>query len=326
VPEDEEGAVAAPMSNTFTTTDPELAHAMMCAAYTDNRLRVSGDTTDFQLRHTRWELGRVAVDELSNTLIVDMDVRPANAVWVTRVVRSTMEVEVDRVTRCYGPGDVFVGAPPAAHHHTRFRGCAVVTIGFGENVFSEVTGEETFDPMSRLRLDPMPTGRARAWRQTVDFVTRTVLNNGDAAANPLIVGTAQRLLAVTALHGYGIEPAEKAGTRRDATPASVRRAVAFIEANPDLDISVADIARAAHVSVRALQLAFRRHLDTTPLRYLRRVRLDLAHADLQAARPDDGTTVTDVALHWGCADLSRFAADYRAVYAEHPHMTLRRGT
>ncbi|MFI6180577.1 hypothetical protein ACIA8R_33925 [Nonomuraea sp. NPDC051191] len=45
----------------------------------------------------------------------------------------------------------------------------------------------------------------------------------------------------------------------------MRRAIAYLEAQPDQDITVADIAAAAHVTVRAVQLAFRRHLDTTPL-------------------------------------------------------------
>ena len=42
---------------------------------------------------------------------------------------------------------------------------------------------------------------------------------------------------------------------------------------------------AAHVTIRAVQLAFRRHLDTTPADYLRRVRLDRARHDLIAADP-----------------------------------------
>ena len=59
----------------------------------------------------------------------------------------------------------------------------------------------------------------------------------------------------------------------------------FIEENAHADITVADIAAAASVTVRAIQLAFRRHLDTTPLEYLRRVRLGHAHRDLLAADP-----------------------------------------
>jgi transcriptional regulator GlxA family with amidase domain len=111
--------------------------------------------------------------------------------------------------------------------------------------------------------------------------------------------------------------------RVDATPTTLTRAIAFIDANPDLDIGVVDIARAAHVTVRAVQLAFRRHLDTTPMAYLRRVRLDRAHEQLRAASPDDGTTITQVAARWGYPDPSRFTARYRRAYGQPPSHTLR---
>ena len=74
-----------------------------------------------------------------------------------------------------------------------------------------------------------------------------------------------------------------AAGRRDAHPDTLRRAISFIETNPDVDLTITGIARAACVTPRALQLAFRRHLDTTPLGCLRRVRLDRARAGLRAA-------------------------------------------
>jgi transcriptional regulator GlxA family with amidase domain len=102
----------------------------------------------------------------------------------------------------------------------------------------------------------------------------------------------------------------------------VQRAVGFIEANADIDITIADIARAAGVTARAVQLAFRRHLDITPAGYLRRVRLDQAHRELQAADPDHGS-VTAVAYRWGFSSPSRFASYYRRAYGVPPSHTLR---
>lgn len=81
--------------------------------------------------------------------------------------------------------------------------------------------------------------------------------------------------------------------------------------------------RAAHVSVRALQLAFRRHLDTTPMAYLRRVRMDRVRADLTAADPAS-TSVTTVTARWGFYAAGRFSADYRSAFGEYPRDTLRR--
>jgi AraC-like DNA-binding protein len=103
---------------------------------------------------------------------------------------------------------------------------------------------------------------------------------------------------------------------------TVQRAVSFIEANADIDITIADIARAAGVTARAVQLAFRRHLDITPAGYLRWVRLDRAHRQLQAADPDHDS-VTAVAYRWGFSSPSRFATYYRQAYGVPPSRTLR---
>jgi AraC-like DNA-binding protein len=74
--------------------------------------------------------------------------------------------------------------------------------------------------------------------------------------------------------------------------------------------------------MRAVQLAFRRHMDTTPMTYLRRVRLDHAHRELMAADPAE-QTVTGIAYRWGFPSPSRFATYYRDVYGVLPGRTLR---
>jgi len=107
-------------------------------------------------------------------------------------------------------------------------------------------------------------------------------------------------------------------------PASVRRAERYIEENAVKAIGLADVASAAGVSARALQLAFRRFRDTTPMAHLRALRLDLARSELARAGQDGGS-VTSVANAHGFGSLSRFAADYRARFHEQPSETLRRG-
>jgi anti-anti-sigma factor len=107
-----------------------------------------------------------------------------------------------------------------------------------------------------------------------------------------------------------------------AASETVGRAAAFIEERARDDIGVADIAAAAFVTVRAVQLAFRRYLDTTPLGYLRRIRLERAHQELTEADPDR-TTVTAIAADWRFTNASRFSAHYRAAYGIPPTQTLR---
>lgn len=111
---------------------------------------------------------------------------------------------------------------------------------------------------------------------------------------------------------------------RDDLPATVALALDFVARHADLPITPAGIAAHVPVSRRALELAFRDHLATSPAAYLRRYRLARVHAELAAAAPGDGTTVTEVAARWRFPSSSRFAASYREVYREHPSRTLRR--
>ena len=123
---------------------------------------------------------------------------------------------------------------------------------------------------------------------------------------------------------HDTRPAASARARLTyAASGTVGRAVAFVEERARDDIGVADIAAAAFVTVRAVQLAFRHYLDTTPLAYLRQVRLERAHHELMEADPDR-TTVTAIAADWRFTNASRFSAYYRAAYGVPPTETLRR--
>ena len=106
-------------------------------------------------------------------------------------------------------------------------------------------------------------------------------------------------------------------------PAAVRRAAAFIDAHAGEPVTLAEIAAAAGVSSRAVRTGFRRHLGITPSGYLRRVRLEGAHADLAAATPASGITVQAVARRWGWLSRAQFAAAYRQRFGVTPSDTLR---
>jgi transcriptional regulator GlxA family with amidase domain len=179
-------------------------------------------------------------------------------------------------------------------------------------------------PVRFTGYDAISLKAAQAWRRTSAYARDTMLDLPDTAATRLVVSSVVRLLVTAALAAFPnnalTEPTIE--DRHDGHVATLRRAVAFIDDNAHRDITIADIAAAAHVTVRAVQLAFRRHMDTTPMTYLRRVRLDHAHRELTAADPTE-QTVTGIAYRWGFPSPSRFAAYYRDVYGVLPGHTLR---
>ena len=101
-------------------------------------------------------------------------------------------------------------------------------------------------------------------------------------------------------------------------PRTLRRAQEHIHANFAAPITVTDVAAAAGASVRRVQEAFAEHLDTSPMAYLRTVRLDHCRRVLSEGRG----TVTDVAQECGFTHLGRFSAAYRERFGELPSQTL----
>jgi AraC-like DNA-binding protein len=184
-----------------------------------------------------------------------------------------------------------------------------------------LTGIEAAD--LRFRGGPA-LAQARWWQPIAGLVHRELTAPDSTARDPLVnqelINTVVAAVLVsfpnTALtRGYVPGPG-------DVRPAAVRRAVAFIDAHASLPLTASDIADAAGTTPRALRAGFRRHLDTTPSAYLRRVRLAAVHADLQAADPGSGATVAQIALRWGFRNPARLAVEYRQAYGQPPERTL----
>lgn len=102
----------------------------------------------------------------------------------------------------------------------------------------------------------------------------------------------------------------------------MKRAMEIIKSQFYLDLTLADIARAAGASPRALQYSFKNAYNLTPMQMLRLERLRWARHLLLAPGPHQ--TVTQIALDLGFQHLGRFAQEYREAFGETPNQTLSR--
>jgi len=263
-----------------------------------------------------------AVLTLEGSADLTITVRNPRGWVVGSVLQGRIDIREDGTSHPVSTGDVYLvcgGAPVRMRYRlTRVR-LKLVAIPY--QVMRQLGG-----PPVGVRSGQSSTSSvwdARAWRRLVSEAER-MMADPLMAGSPLVGDSLARLLAgtaITLLTGPPTAPPQ-AGEHRH-WPATVERAVDFIESGADLQLDVGDIARAADVTPRALQLSFRRHLGTSPMAYLRRIRLELARSDLKDAVPGDGTTVTSVAAKWGFSQLGRFAASYRAAFHESPKDTLR---
>jgi AraC-like DNA-binding protein len=117
----------------------------------------------------------------------------------------------------------------------------------------------------------------------------------------------------------------EAAADQTIAPFFVRRVEQFIEEHARDDIALTDLMGIAGVSTRALQMGFRRFRNTTPMAYLRAVRLELARIDLANAA-QRGASVAAVANAHCFGHLGRFARAYQTRFGELPSETLYRGS
>ena len=196
------------------------------------------------------------------------------------------------------------------------------------------------EPQMRLQLEAMlnrpvrkrimfdrefslSTTAANDWYQLVRLLAREVGQPGGLLNHRLAVGNLQLLLIQGLLqiqpHNY-TEALTESGSA--ASAAAARRAIDLMHAHPENPWSTAELARATGVSARALQRAFERSDQPSPMIYLRRLRLHRVQAELAANSPES-VTVTMVAGRWGFVHLGRFASQYRQMFGETPSETLR---
>jgi AraC-like DNA-binding protein len=169
---------------------------------------------------------------------------------------------------------------------------------------------------------PLQAGAAQDWVRLVLMVHRQLEGPDSLMEHPLVwdplVESLIHGLLLVADHPYRQALAARAAPGR---PGAVRDAIDIIEAAPHLPLTTSTLAKQCHVSVRALQKGFRRHLGMSPMAYLRVVRLRRAHRDLRSADPAR-VSVAYIAHRWGFTHLGRFAAAHKTMFGETPLQAL----
>ncbi|CAN5162938.1 AraC family transcriptional regulator [soil metagenome] len=177
------------------------------------------------------------------------------------------------------------------------------------------TGRRDLRFASRLSLD---TAALRPWLQQIGALVTSAASM-DRFAQPSVATTEmERLLVALLAAGQPVSHESFAGGA--AAAGYVQRAEDWLHAQADEAVTLGEIAAAAGVPVRTLLEGFNRLRGTSPVRYLRDLRLDRARSRLMLG---DGP-VARVAFDAGFAHLGRFSAIYQGRYGEAPSATLRR--
>lgn len=310
---------------TLCSRDVDEAQTVGGAIYYPHHVDVLGQTADFSMHIDAAQLGPVTMGWLSYDTEVQIGTGALTTAYHVNVpVRGELKTGsgVDRAIATATRAAVYRCDRPTVMRGWRDDRCRMLAVKISrpalEEQLSTLLNRPVEGPIQfALPLD-LTEARAQQWWT---FLRDLATQSGDSDAlsrHPMmadsLAGSVMTGLLLAARHNYREELDADA---LPARPATIQRAVDYIEEHLAEPLDVATIAKHVRLSVRSLQEGFQSSLGTTPMRYVRDLRLRRTRRDLVNADPAcDG--VAQIAMRWGFTHLGRFAGQYRDAFGESP--------
>jgi AraC-like DNA-binding protein len=315
----------------FATSDPDEAVTEATRVLAPHQMDVWGDHTRFRARGSRAILKDTSVCHINYESQLGFHIAPQN--MFTAVV---LPLSGDTAIS-YGRGDEFdvpLGSIAVVPSGCRLEfQCATAfsmlivhaqTSALSAGLRRIAPEIDTDD----LRFDPVVAADG-AIPGTFFGLSSMLVGIVDQYKSPsLIPSTVVDTMSAQVISTFllGLPHSRTAQMLRNRNPISrrvIKLAVDMVVADEYAQYSVSDIATSLGISLRSLEMGFRKELGCTPYEYVRKFRLQRAYDQLCHAHSGDGTTVTDVAMRWGFNHAGRFASLFRRVYGVAPSAMLR---
>ncbi|ORV46196.1 hypothetical protein AWC00_04525 [Mycobacterium conspicuum] len=302
---------------------------MQSSAYWWPEIGPLGATNSFSMTHRMRRLGPITVldvDFPDNVWVNGGELRPHY--HVTLPVAGSSAATDGSLSLAAEPGTVAVYRPEGTAGVDGYVGrllAVMIDRHAVEDALADALGRSLTSQIDFEPIIQTASQAVRSWVAMVSVFTEQLFRPQSVLHEPMVgmpfAESVVRGLLLMANHRYRTT---LAGEAPEPSPRAIGAAIDVIEAEPDRPWTVSTLAARCCVSVRSLQHGFQRHLGTTPMAYVREVRLRRAHQNLLESDPSTAT-VAAVAYRWGFSNLGRFAAAHAARYREPPVQTLRRG-
>lgn len=314
----------------FASRDPAATQAHLTDLFGPHVMELPEGARGFEAYQYGSEVSSVAVHRVTYGAVA-VDVRPeplADRVLVVQPLRGLVGVSsgaVGVVASAQLPAVLDAGKRYRVHWS---KHSVVRKVSFDRAMVTEVAAELRGVPVGQVNVEfgqntPASARAVTAWSRIADLVSGQLAGGGADAFGPLARSQLAKAAVATLLDAYPDAMRTRYAEQRPGwvAPRGVERAVRYIEQNAQDPVRLHDIAHDAGLSPRALQVAFRRYHDVTPMAFLRSVRVRRAYAELVAADPE-ATTVAAVAAKWGFFNPGRFASECRAAFGRYPRDVL----
>lgn len=317
---------AYPLIRSRSTTE---ARDLVGRALSPHHLQVRTQARSFEARHNQIRLQQTAINVLSYGAEVEIDPGERGDYYLLQLpLQGRARVCCNEQEAWIHPEMMSVLQPRARTRMVWSSDCTMIMLQVPSQTV-RAAWQAGDGPLPALRLTRSRQDPAvAAWWQAVGDMTRNLHHHGAQwLRHPAAFAAMEGFL----ISGLDLLRPEGAATPPTAAPlgqadnSRLQRAVDHIHDHSHESLTLAAIAAAACMSPRALEAAFRRRYDSTPLAYARSVRLERVREALQqAARAGHPASVTDIALQHGFIHMGRFAAYYKQRFGCSPSASLRR--
>ncbi|MFD1747555.1 AraC family transcriptional regulator [Rhizobium helianthi] len=308
-----------------TGTQTERLARLLSATDNDFQVQMEGEELSYDIQSVRvpaFALIESHIDGRLECLLNDTSDRLF--IFLPQEGRCIFHVKDQEIAA--GP-NIIVIAPARSLSRITYDGLRrhlVVEVSFRElrRRLAQTLERSIHDPINFQITLPLDSVSGRALAHLVSLFRLGLLETAQLQSSPLsfasLRDSLQHFLLEQVWHNYSDSMDRSTQT---AMPKHVERAIAFMQANLAKVLTVEDIAAAVNVSPRTLQQSFKQFKDVTPMAYLKELRMQAVHRELEWAQP--GVSVSEVTRRWGFTHLGRFAAEYRERFGKAPSGTLR---
>ena len=189
-----------------------------------------------------------------------------------------------------------------------------------ERALSAMLGDSLRRPLEfRMAVD-WGRGLAFSLRQQIKYFASELRRRDGLVSNPTALACLTDLILQTLLLALPHNHSDRlARPKAELAPGLLIRAEDYMRAHAGQPIRMEQVAAAAGGSIRALNAAYRRYRDTTPLSALRSIRLANVRAELLQSGE---ASIGEIAARHGFTNVGRFARAYSELFGELPSRTL----
>lgn len=315
----------------FTADTLETVHSYMSAQFCEHKLQTDGGASQVRFQHHFSRMDNISFHTTDYGLKcgnIIVDIPPMNNIMLIQFSLSGMAL-IETVDGLIDvpPGKFFAVGSDKSMRQTLSHDYKHLSIKVPMKKIEPLLCGELGLPSVDLRLPTKSIvieGAAESFARMVQTICKEIETSSSLFRHSRTVKSLEdaliRLMLAVIPHNY----AEQFNAPYSvAVPYYVRRVEKYIAEELDIEepIPFEKLVEISGVSARSLHSGFRRFRNTTPMGYLKFVRLKHARKLLLEVEPN-ATSVTEIAMQSGFTHLSKFSSDYRTMFGELPSETM----